>query len=334
MMLFRIIWLFFKKQPHKNIYFCATKNDMQTILGSGGIIGQEASFFLSEYTDKIRQVSRKPKKVNESDQVFPANLKIESEVRQAVKDSEVVYLTVGLPYNTKIWKEYWPKVMRNTINACKENNARLVFFDNVYMYGRVEEWMTETTPFNPCSKKGEVRAQIVEMLLEEMRQGNLQALIARSADFYGPKAANTYITPMIFDKLQKGKKAQLLISDQSKHSYTFTPDASRAMVLLGNTESAYGQTWHLPTDRNVLTGAEMVGEAARVFNSESKYSVLSPFMLNMASIFSPLINETKEMLYQNKYNYLFDSKKFEEKFFKPTTYKEGLEIIYQTQYKK
>jgi hypothetical protein len=49
--------------------------------------------------------------------------------------------------------------------------AKLVFFDNVYMYGRVEGWMTEETPMNPRSKKGEARPQIARMLLEANRRG-------------------------------------------------------------------------------------------------------------------------------------------------------------------
>lgn len=305
---------------------------MQTILGSGGIIGHEASFCLSEFTDRIRQVSRNPKKVNDSDQVFPADVKSELDVRQAVKGSDVVYLTVGLPYNTKIWQEYWPVIMRNTINACKEHNAKLVFFDNVYMYGKVDGWMTEKTPFNPCSKKGEIRAKVAEMLLEEMNKGNIKALIARSADFYGPRAANTYLTPMVFDRLNSGKKPQLMISSKIKHSLTFTPDAARSMVLLGNSNDAYGQSWHLPTDKDVMTGEELVKEASRIFNKKNSFSLLSPMMIKMASWFSPVIKESREMLYQFEYDYLFDSTKFNEIYFEPTSYINGIETIYRTQY--
>ena len=306
---------------------------MQTILGSGGIIAQEASFCLSEHTDKIRQVSRYPKKVNDSDQIFPANLKSESEVRLAVKDSSIVYLTVGLPYDTKTWSEFWPLIMRNTITACKEHQAKLVFFDNVYMYGKVDGWMTEDTPFNPCSKKGEVRAQIAEMLLHEMKNGNIDAQIVRSADFYGPKASNTYIAPMVFDKLAKGKKPQLILTSESKHSFTFTPDAARAMVLLGNSDEAYGQTWHLPTDSKVLTGEEFVEISAEIFGVQNKYIILKSGMIKMASWFSPVIQETKEMLYQFKYDYLFDSSKFQKQFFEATSYQKGIAIIFNTQYK-
>jgi len=305
---------------------------MQTILGSGGIIGVEASYCLSQFTNRIRQVSRKPKKVLETDQIFPADLCNESDVRAAVKGSEIVYLTIGLPYHTKIWQEYWPKIMRYTINACQEHGARLVFFDNVYMYGEVDGWMKESTPFNPCSKKGEVRAKIARLLLEEIKQGNIQALIARSADFYGPKASYTYLGPMIFDKLAKGKKPQLMLKADKKHSYTYTLDAARAMVALGNTKEAYGQTWHLPTYKPALTGAEFVEIAAREFKQSTKFSILTPMMIHLAALFSSIIRESKEMMYQFEHDYLFDSSKFEKLFFEATSYTEGIETIYRNQY--
>jgi len=306
---------------------------VQTILGSGGIIGMEASFCLMQYSKTVRQVSRKPKKINDSDQIFPADLIIESEVSEAVKGSDIVYLTAGLPYNTKTWEKYWPIIMQNTVKACQKHGCKLVFFDNVYMYGKVEGWMTEDTPINPCSKKGEIRAKIADYLQAEMKSKNIEALIARSADFYGPRATNTYINPMIFDKLKAGKKPQLLISANKKHSYTFTPDAARGMVELGNNAEAYGEVWHLPTDSYALTGAELVRAIAQEFNVSDNYSILNPFMINIAALLSPIIKETKEMLYQFNEDYLFNSSKFDARFFKATSYLDGIHSTYQSQYK-
>jgi nucleoside-diphosphate-sugar epimerase len=161
---------------------------MHTILGANGVIAQELSRALDEFTQDIRQVSRTPRKVNPTDETFVADLLDGQATVNAVSGSEVVYLVAGLKYNAAVWQEQWPRVMRNAIDACKQHGARLVFFDNVYAYGRVDGVMTERTPFNPISKKGEVRAKIATMLLDEMRSGNLQAMIVRSADFYGPGA--------------------------------------------------------------------------------------------------------------------------------------------------
>ena len=73
---------------------------MQTLLGSGGAIGIELAKALKEYTNRIRLVSRNPKAVNPSDQLLSADLTKQEDVLRAIKGSEIVYLTVGLPYNT------------------------------------------------------------------------------------------------------------------------------------------------------------------------------------------------------------------------------------------
>lgn len=111
---------------------------MPTILGAGGVIGTELAKSLPQFTDRIRLVGRHPRKVNASDELFAADLLNAEQTSQAVKGSDVVYLTAGLPYNLKVWQNQWPRVMRNVLDACKKYSAKFVFFDNVYCYGRVK----------------------------------------------------------------------------------------------------------------------------------------------------------------------------------------------------
>ena len=298
---------------------------MQTILGANGIISTELAKALTQYTTKIRLVSRNPRKVNDSDEVFSADLTNPEQTLAAVAGSEIVYLTAGLQYDIKIWREQWPVIMRNVIDACKQHNAKLVFFDNVYLYGRVIGWMTEKSPVNPCSKKGEVRAAIAEMLMDEVHKGNLKALIARSADFYGPNTPMSFVSMMIFDNLVKGKKAQWMINDSVKHSLTYTPDAGKATALLGNTETAFNQVWHLPTDTQVLNGREIIALAAKEFGVPAKHTTLPKWLMQVVALFNPIVKESMEMLYQSETDYLFDSSKFDTAFkFHTTTYAEGI----------
>ena len=299
---------------------------MQTILGSGGAIGSELAKILPRYTDKVRLVSRNPKAVNSTDELFKADITDAAQVENAVRNSEVVYLTAGLQYNIKVWQETWPKIMTNTINACEKNNCKLVFFDNVYSYGKVDGWMKESTPLNPSSKKGEVRAKIAGQLMDEVTKGNIKALIARAADFYG-STPNSIPFVLIFEKLKKGKSAQIFASDSRRHTYTYTPDAARATALLGNTASAYNRVWHLPTDRNAMTGKQFVEAVAAAYIKKPKYMVLKKWMIELTGLFNPVINEFVEMLYQYEYDYLFDSSDFENKFFKATDYYSGIKQI-------
>src|SRR5688500_3915865 len=110
---------------------------MQTILGANGTIGKELSKYLPDYTKTVRQVSRNPKKINASDEIVSADLLDYTQTEKAVAGSDIVYLIAGLKYDTKVWQVQWPKIMQNTIDACKKHHSKLVFFDNVYAYGHV-----------------------------------------------------------------------------------------------------------------------------------------------------------------------------------------------------
>jgi len=298
---------------------------MQTILGANGVIGIELARSLARYTDKIRLVSRGPRQVNPGDETFAADLTDARATLEAVAGSSVAYLTVGLPYRLKVWRAAWPVIMKNVIAACKSQACKLVFFDNVYLYGRVEGWMSEETPVHPTSRKGEVREAIAEMLMSEVRTGHLTALIARSADFYGPRTPTSVVNFLVFDNLRKGKTAQWLVNDRVKHSLTYTPDAGRATALLGNTDGAFGRVWHLPTNRDALTGEQLIEAAARALGVRPRYRVLNKGMLRLVGLFNGQVRESIEMLYQNDSDYLFDSSAFEKAFdFKPTPYEEGI----------
>ena len=301
---------------------------MQTILGANGTIGSVLAKELVKYTDKIRLVSRNPRRVNESDELFPADLTNPGLVEQAVKGSDVVYLVVGLDYSIKVWEDQWPKLMKATINACIKNKARLVFFDNVYMYDiNSIPHMTEDSPYNPPSRKGAVRKQIAQMIMDEVKAGRLMALIARSADFYGPGNERSFVNEMVYKNFLKGNRANWFVDADKKHSFTFTPDAAKATALLGNTDDAYNTIWHLPTDKNALTGREFVELFSSQMKVNNKIFVMPVWMIKIVGMFVPVLKEMPEMMYQYDRDYFFDSSKFDNRFkFKTTKYSEGIKL--------
>ena len=303
---------------------------MQTILGSGGAIGIELAKVLPKYTNKIRLVSRNPSKVNPTDELISADLLNPSEVENSIKGSSVVYATVGFPYNLKVWRSSWPKFMDNVIEACKKQGSKLVFFDNIYMYHpNFLNGMTEETPVMPPSKKGAVRAEIASKILKEIDKGTITALIARSADFYGPGIQNTSVlTETVFKPLSLGKKANWMSSVNYKHSYTYTPDAGRATALLGNSEDAFNQVWHLPTAANPMTGKEWIESIASEMGVKPRYQVATKLIVKAMGLFVPVMREMPEMMYQYDRDYVFSSAKFENRFdFKPIPYVEGIREI-------
>ncbi|BDU26133.1 hypothetical protein FLGSB24_28770 [Flavobacterium sp. GSB-24] len=134
---------------------------------------------------------------------------------------------------------------------------------------------------------------------------------------------------MIFNNIKQDKKLKVLLRDNTLRSLIWTPDASRATALIGNTPDAYGQTWHLPIDDNKLNYKQFIALASKIYGKELKYSVISEFVFKIGAIFNKRLKELQELLPRYKYDNLFDDSKFKKRFpdFQVTTYEQGIQQI-------
>lgn len=302
---------------------------MQTIIGAGGTIALPLAKELAKYCNHIRLVSRHPKKVNDTDELFALDVNNLSQIDKAVAGSEVVYITVGFEYKLKVWQQTWPPFLQAVIEACKKHNAKLVFFDNVYPYAKSAiPHMTEDAPWQPPSKKGEVRKLLNEMIMQDVENKKLTAMIVRAADFYGPDTDKSMLGETVVKNMLKGKKAQAFGNINKIHTYTFTPDAGKATALLGNTADAYNQVWHLPTTKEKLTARQWIELVAKEPGTEPRVQMVPNWMLSILGLFIPPLKEFPEMMYQNEVDYIFDSSKFEKRFgITATKPEDGIKIM-------
>ena len=290
------------------------------ILGSNGVVGRETIAALRAGGHAVTAVSRTPS----ADPVVPhiaADLRDAASAARALQGADVAYLTVGLPYSTRAWRRDWPVVMRNAIDGCLANGTHLVYFDNVYAYGRTDAPMTESTPIRPSSRKGEVRAGLLRMLDAARDDHGLDVTVARAADFYGPGASTSAFNMFAIDRVTAGKPPTWLFDASRPHSMTYTPDIGAALAVLGTDDRARGRTWHLPT-APALTGEQYLALAT---GDRLGHRTMSTVTMRFGSLFSSAARETLEMAYQYTAPYEFDSTAFERTFgVTPTPYAEGI----------
>jgi hypothetical protein len=161
--------------------------------------------------------------------------------------------------------------------------------------------MVETTPYNPGSKKGEVRAQTVMILENEITKKNLEAIIARSADLYVPYSTETSVLHLLaIEKYLNGKSAQWLIDANKFHSFTYTIDSANGMILLAKCKECWNQSWHLPT-YNPLDGVTLIHMIAKELVTSPYYNVLNRWQLKMISMF----NKTKVTSHSPSFSLIF-----------------------------
>lgn len=301
------------------------KNQIHTVLGASGATGQAVIRELQNRSLSIRAVERKWKL--QGFEPFEADLLNKDEAIKIIKNSSFVYLCVGLPYQSKVWTRDWPILMQNVIDACEKANAKLIFLDNIYMYGPepLSLPFNEEHLQNPTTKKGLARKQTTDLLLKAIAENRIKAVIGRSADFYGESAVNSPFYISFLQNMLKGKAPQVLGKRGVTHTYAYSGDNGRALVELALDESTYGQVWHLPVGKPI-TFEEVNEVINKCLGTNFQISYVPKFMRKLLSHFLPPIKEVEEMLYQFENPYEMNFNKFKKHFpdFEITPYQEGI----------
>ncbi|MCK0097288.1 NAD-dependent epimerase/dehydratase family protein [Yoonia sp. F2084L] len=246
---------------------------------------------------------------------------------RVLSDADVVYHCVGLPYNSDLWTTGFPAISRALITACEKTGTRIVYLDNIYLYGPapLPVPFDETTSRQPPSRKGAARKAAVEILMEAHRAGRVRATVGRAADFYGPGAVNSPFYISFLENMLRDKPPQVAMPEGPQHTYAYTKDIGCALVTLALDDAAYGEEFHLPVGQAVR-----VSDMAALFNEQlgtsHKVIHVPDLILRGLSVFKPLIREVHEMNYQYKSDYIMSDGKFRRRFpdFVPTSYRDGV----------
>ena len=306
---------------------------MQIILGSGGAIGRPLARALADYTDHVICASRTPHALPTAGGTTFEHRTVDlldaDAVRRAVAGCEVAYLTAGLRYRTAVWRAEWPRLIRNVIAAVRAANAKLVFFDNVYALGAAGYAnMTAASPLRPTSAKGEVRRRVLDDLAAARAEHGLRIAVARAADFYGPGIGSSLLQEMVVKRHLAGSSGLWPGPTDQPHSFTYTPDAARALARLGNDARAWGRTWHLPTDPRPWTLTDFATALGERTGCPARVSTLPKLVFWLLARFSADLRELYDVRRQYDRPYRFVSQDFTDTFgLAATPYEEGLATV-------
>jgi len=302
-------------------------DQLHTVLGSKGAVGQAVIASLMDRSLPYREVNRNP--VIDRPNQWKADLLNPADTERCIECSTHVYLCVGLPYSSAVWEAQWEPLMRNVLEACEKSGSRLIFLDNVYMYAPpLPIPFDESAPRNPVSRKGRIRKRVADLLETAMTEERVQGLTGRAADFMGPGARNSVFYILFLENMLKGKPAQTLFPTDVSHTYTDVRDCGRALVELAQNEDCYGQTWHLPVGEPA-TVKEIHGLFNRALNTDLPLKVMHPVLRALLRPFMGPVQEIDEMMYQFQNPYIMSDQKFRKRFpeFKVSSNEETVEAM-------
>jgi nucleoside-diphosphate-sugar epimerase len=286
---------------------------LHVVLGASGGLGSAVVWELVRQGKRIRAVSRSAQRVDLGHQIetVRADITNPTQMRMICQDAAVIYHCTNAPYPE--WTQALPPMMDAVIKAAENSGAKVVYGDNLYMYGRVSGLITPDLPDRATGKKGLVRSKIAAQLMDAHRSGRIQATIGRASDFFGPGVLNSMMGEVVFQALVEGKTLNLIGKLDVPHTYTFIEDFAKGLVMLGEREEALGEIWHIPSAETITTRQFLDLIFAEV-NHTPKLRIASSLMLNFLGLFSPMMHELKEINYEFEEPFVVDHQKYEQVF--------------------
>ena len=240
-------------------------------------------------------------------------------VRRTIAGAEQIVLAIGLPYDRKVWRESWPKLMTNLLEACAETGARMVFIDNLYMLGPQQAPLREDMPLSDYGAKPAVRSDVTRIWLAASAAGRVRVAALRPPDFYGPGVTLSHIGSTGLTALAQGKAAAVIVPPDTPHDFAYVPDIGRAAVtLLDAPDDCFGQVWNMPcaptrTPRQIL---QLGADALRM---KMKLRAIPLWLLPLLGVFSTQMREIAEMRFTFDRPYKVDASKFMRRFWSDVT---------------
>lgn len=285
-----------------------------------GPVGRATTELLSRQGRKVRVAQRsRPTDLPEGVTFVACDVLDAGQVMRAAAGADQVVVAIGFAYDGTVWRRSWPVAMANLLAACEAAGARMVFLDNLYMYGPQDAPLREDTPLTTYGVKPAVRAEITRQWMAADAAGRVRVAALRAPDFYGPGVGLSHIGDVGFGAIVRNKRAVLIAPPDTPHEFAYVPDIARAIVsLLDATDDAFGQAWHMPS-APTLTPRQILALGARAIGVTPKISALPLWLLPALGLASPFLRGMAEMRFQWDRPYHVDAQKFARRFWSDVT---------------
>lgn len=305
------------------------------VVGATGGIGRSTVKALVENGNHVRAFVRNRHKAEKyffgmsNVEIFEGDATKPADLAKAIKDCSTLFYGANTLYTE--WIEKARPLLKLSLVAALEANARFVFPGNVYLYGHAQyNPVDEKHPHAAHTVKGKIRVEMEEMIKKYSSEKGLRFTIVRFPDFYGPFVVNGF-SEKAYQNALAGKSIQWIGAKNVPLEYIFIEDAGKCIAAAGLSELGINQEFNVPATAPI-TNNSYLGLITKLGGANSKLQILnSNLLFSMMGFFNKLIKEVAEMLYLKREELTLDGTKFKNTFgFLPSTsYEEGIKKTFE-----
>jgi len=281
-----------------------TRDNTVLVLGATGGIGGEVARQLRDAGWDVRALKRgAPNAAERKDGInwLRGDALNRQDVADAARGCSVIVHAVNPP-GYRQWSTLVLPMLDNTIAAARAEGATIVLPGTVYNYGPdAFPLLSEDAPQHPVTRKGAIRVEMEQRLLQASREG-ARVLIVRAGDFFGPRAGNNWFSQGLVKPGLPVKTVSTPGEHGIGHQWSYLPDVARTMVELlsrRDTLDAFARfqmAGHWDAD-----GTQMSDAIRRVVQRRTgtapRVSAFPWWLLTLASPFVTTLREMREMRY-------------------------------------
>jgi len=214
----------------------------------------------------------------------------------AARGADVVLHALNPPFKT--WRRMALAQAYSAIEVAETAGATLMFPGNVYNYGAgMPGVIDETTPLQPTTRKGDIRAEI-EQRMQEAAERGVRTIVLRSGDFFG-SGRGSWFDLVITKQLARNEVTYPGPLDVV-HEWAYVPDLAAAMVRLAEKRERLGVFETFGFSSHAVTGRTLVDAIAKASARNSrdlKVRQMQWWMIKVLSPFFALPRELSELDY-------------------------------------
>jgi len=216
-------------------------------------------------------------------------------IRAAIGDAEVVFNALNLPYHQ--WDQGRAEAQNaRVIEALGTSGKTLLFPGNIYNYAADAREVTPDLPQVPATPRGEIRRRVEAQYRAAAGRGDIQVIILRAGDFYGPESNSDWFDLVMLREANKGKFAMMGVRGVG-HAWAYLPDLGRAFEALASHRSELGafETFHFAG--NFVTPEQMAAAVVAAAPVSLRVSTFPRFLFTAMGLVDPLMREVAKMGY-------------------------------------
>lgn len=278
-------------------------NDLNVVIGNGPV-GASVAARLAADGARVRMLTRSGSGGGGAVEAVRADALDPASLRGLFDGAAAVYDCLHAPkYTDKNWRAVLPSADRNVRAEAARAGALVVCPESLYSYAPPTGPITEDTPRSPQTKKGRIRAELIEARLT----GDVPVVIVAASDFYGPLALSAHAGERMLGAVTRGKTLRVVGSADQPHSFTYVPDLAAAMITAAGKPELWNRMLLAPT-APPLTQRELAGRyAAAAGLPAPRVERMAPWLLRAAGLALPEVAGLAEMSYQFARPFVLDS---------------------------